>query len=123
MIPEFVGRLPVISVLEPLSREALVRILTEPRNAATKQYKKLFSMSGMQLEFTATALEALADRALELGTGARGLRSVLEGLLLETMYHLPEAAAGTKFTVTPEAVRGEKAITVTPPSKANKKSA
>ena len=80
-------------------------------------------MSGVQLEFTPTALEALADRALELGTGARGLRSVLEGILLETMYHLPEATAGTKFTVTPEAVRGQKPITMTPPTKANKKSA
>ncbi len=123
MIPEFVGRLPVISVLEPLSRDALVRILTEPKNAATKQYQKLFAMSGVHLEFTPAALEALADRALELGTGARGLRSVLEGLLLETMYHLPEAVAGTKFTVTPEAVRGTKPIAVTPPTKANKKSA
>jgi ATP-dependent Clp protease ATP-binding subunit ClpX len=123
MIPEFVGRLPVISVLEPLSRDALVRILTEPKNAATKQYQKLFSMSGVHLEFTPAALEALADRALELGTGARGLRSVLEGILLETMYHLPEAVAGSKFVVTPEAVRGTKPIAVTPPTKANKKSA
>jgi ATP-dependent Clp protease ATP-binding subunit ClpX len=123
MIPEFVGRLPVISVLEPLSRDALVRILTEPKNAVTKQYQKLFGMSGVHLEFTPAALEALADRALELGTGARGLRSVLEGILLETMYHLPEAVAGSKFIVTPEAVRGTKPIAATPPRKANKKSA
>lgn len=123
MIPEFVGRLPVISVLEPLSREALIRILTEPRNAATKQYQKLFAMSGMRLEFTPNALEAIADRALELGTGARGLRSVLEGILLEAMYHLPESAAGTQFTVTPEAVRGEKPLAQSTPTKANKKSA
>jgi ATP-dependent Clp protease ATP-binding subunit ClpX len=123
MIPEFVGRLPVISVLEPLSRDALVRILTEPKNAATKQYRKLFAMSGVHLEFTPASLEALADRALELGTGARGLRSVLEGILLETMYHLPEAVAGSKFIVTPEAVRGTKPSAVTPPTKANKKSA
>ncbi len=113
MIPEFVGRLPVISVLEPLSREALVRILTEPRNAPTKQYRKLFAMSGMTLEFTPSALDAAADRALELGTGARGLRSVLEGVLLETMYHLPEAAAGSHFTVTAEAIRGEKPVQIT----------
>lgn len=115
MIPEFVGRLPVISVLEPLNREALIRILTEPRNAATKQYRKLFALSGMTLEFTRASLEAVADKALALGTGARGLRSVLEGVLLETMYALPEAAPGSTFTVTPEAIRGEKPVTVTAP--------
>jgi ATP-dependent Clp protease ATP-binding subunit ClpX len=122
MIPEFVGRLPVISVLEPLDREALIRILTEPRNAATKQYRKLFVLSGMSLEFSREALEAAADRALALGTGARGLRSVLEGVLLETMYALPEAAHGSKFTVTAEAIRGEKPVTVlaaTPKKKAS----
>jgi ATP-dependent Clp protease ATP-binding subunit ClpX len=113
MIPEFVGRLPVISVLEPLDREALIRILTEPRNAATKQYRKLFALSGMSLEFTREGLEAAADKALALGTGARGLRSVLEGVLLETMYALPEATPGSKFTVTAEAIRGEKPVTVT----------
>ncbi|PHX57589.1 MAG: ATP-dependent Clp protease ATP-binding subunit ClpX [Opitutia bacterium] len=112
MIPEFVGRLPVISVLEPLDREALIRILTEPRNAATKQYRKLFALSGMTLEFTREGLEAAADKALALGTGARGLRSVLEGVLLETMYALPEATPGSKFTVTAEAIRGEKPVTV-----------
>jgi len=117
MIPEFVGRLPVISVLEPLDREALIRILTEPRNAATKQYRKLFALSGMSLEFTRGSLEAAADKALALGTGARGLRSVLEGVLLETMYALPEAAAGSKFTVTAEAIRGEQPVSVATPRK------
>ena len=117
MIPEFVGRLPVISVLEPLDREALIRILTEPRNAATKQYRKLFALSGMTLEFTREALEAAAEKALALGTGARGLRSVLENVLLETMYTLPTAATGSKFTVTPEAIRGEQPVTVAAPKK------
>jgi ATP-dependent Clp protease ATP-binding subunit ClpX len=117
MIPEFVGRLPVISVLEPLDREALIRILTEPRNAATKQYRKLFALSGMTLEFNRESLEAAADKALALGTGARGLRSVLEGVLLETMYSLPEAAAGSKYTVTAEAIRGEKPVSVSAPKK------
>ena len=117
MIPEFVGRLPVISVLEPLDREALIRILTEPRNAATKQYRKLFALSGMSLEFTRESLEAAADKALALGTGARGLRSVLEGVLLDTMYALPEAAPGSKFTVTAEAIRGEQPVTVAAPKK------
>jgi ATP-dependent Clp protease ATP-binding subunit ClpX len=112
MIPEFVGRLPVISVLEPLSKDALIRILTEPKNAPTKQYRKLFGLSGMTLEFTPGALDAAAERALALGTGARGLRSVLEGVLLETMYGLPEHPAGSKFTVTAEAIRGEKPVTV-----------
>ncbi len=117
MIPEFVGRLPVISVLEPLDREALIRILTEPRNAATKQYRKLFALSGMSLEFSREALEAAADKALALGTGARGLRSVLEGVLLDTMYALPEAVPGSKFTVTAEAIRGEKPVAVAAPKK------
>ena len=117
MIPEFVGRLPVISVLEPLDREALIRILTEPRNAATKQYRKLFALSGMSLEFSREALEAAADKALALGTGARGLRSVLEGVLLDTMYSLPEAVAGSKFTVTAEAIRGEQLVAVVVPKK------
>ncbi|MCX8488006.1 MAG: AAA family ATPase, partial [Opitutales bacterium] len=122
MIPEFVGRLPVISVLEPLDREALIRILTEPRNAATKQYRKLFALSGMTLEFTREGLEAAADKALALGTGARGLRSVLEGVLLDTMYALPEAAPGSKFTVTAEAIRGEKPVTVSAASPKKKAS-
>ena len=117
MIPEFVGRLPVISVLEPLDREALIRILTEPRNAATKQYRKLFALSGMSLEVRRDALEAVADKALALGTGARGLRSVLEGVLLDTMYALPEAAPGSKFTVTAEAIRGEQPIAVAAPKR------
>lgn len=117
MIPEFVGRLPVISVLEPLDRDALIRILTEPRNAATKQYRKLFALSGMVLDFSRDGLEAAADKALALGTGARGLRSVLEGVLLDTMYSLPEAVPGSKFTVTAEAIRGEKPVTVTAPKK------
>lgn len=117
MIPEFVGRLPVISVLEPLDREALIRILTEPRNAATKQYRKLFALSGMSLEFSREALEAAADKALALGTGARGLRSVLEGVLLDTMYALPESVPGSKFTVTAEAIRGEQPVTVVAPKK------
>jgi len=117
MIPEFVGRLPVISVLEPLDRAALIRILTEPRNAATKQYRKLFALSGMALEFNRESLEAAADKALALGTGARGLRSVLEGVLLETMYALPEAVPGSKFTVTAEAIRGDKPVTVSAPKK------
>lgn len=117
MIPEFVGRLPVISVLEPLDREALIRILTEPRNAATKQYRKLFALSGMTLDFAPAALAAAADKALALGTGARGLRAVLEGVLLDAMYALPETAPGSRFTVSAEAVRGEQPVAVAAPTR------
>jgi ATP-dependent Clp protease ATP-binding subunit ClpX len=116
MIPEFIGRLPVISVLEPLDRDALIRILTEPKNAATKQYQKLFALSGVSLEFTPTSLDAIADKALALGTGARGLRSILEGVLLDTMYNLSNAAPNSKFTVTAEAVQGLSPLNVTVPT-------
>ena len=115
MIPEFVGRLPVISVLEPLSREALLRILTEPRNAAVKQYRKLFALSGCSLEFAPGALEAVADKAIALGTGARGLRSILEATLLDAMYGLADAPAGSTYAVTAAAVRGEEKVASSAP--------
>ncbi|HEX5362436.1 MAG TPA: ATP-dependent Clp protease ATP-binding subunit ClpX [Fluviicoccus sp.] len=89
LIPEFVGRLPVIATLEELNEEALMQILTEPRNALTKQYQKLFGMEGAELEFRDGALQAVARKAMERKTGARGLRSILEGILLQTMYDLP----------------------------------
>lgn len=89
LIPEFVGRLPVVATLEELDAEALIKILKEPKNALTKQYAKLFSMDGVELEFTQEALQALAQKALERKTGARGLRSILENVLLEIMYELP----------------------------------
>jgi ATP-dependent Clp protease ATP-binding subunit ClpX len=90
LIPEFVGRLPVIATLEDLDEDALVTILTEPKNALTKQYKKLFEMEEKELTFTDDALVAIAKRAIERKTGARGLRSILENLLLETMFDLPD---------------------------------
>jgi ATP-dependent Clp protease ATP-binding subunit ClpX len=90
LIPEFVGRLPVIATLEDLDEDALVTILTEPKNALTKQYKKLFEMEDKELTFTDDALTAIAKRAIERKTGARGLRSILENLLLETMFDLPD---------------------------------
>jgi ATP-dependent Clp protease ATP-binding subunit ClpX len=89
LIPEFVGRLPVVATLEELDENALVQILQEPKNALTKQYRKLFNMDNVDLEFTADALKAIAQKALERKTGARGLRSILEGVLLEVMYELP----------------------------------
>ena len=99
LIPEFVGRLPVIAMLEELDEEALVRILNEPKNAITKQYGKLFTMEGTELEFRPDALRAVARKAMERKTGARGLRSILESVLLETMYELPSMRSVSKVIV------------------------
>src|SRR5690606_26386171 len=89
LIPEFVGRLPVVATLEELDEDALVQILVEPRNAITKQYAKLFEMEGCEIEFRDDALRAVARKAMERKTGARGLRTILENVLLDTMYDLP----------------------------------
>ena len=89
LIPEFVGRLPVVATLTELDEAALVQILTEPKNALTKQYQKLFEMEGCELEFREDALRSVAKKAMERKTGARGLRSILEHVLLDTMYDLP----------------------------------
>jgi ATP-dependent Clp protease ATP-binding subunit ClpX len=89
LIPEFVGRLPVVGAVSALDREALVEILVEPKNALVKQYKKFFEFEDVELEFAPDALDAVADQALRRGTGARGLRAILEEVLLNTMYDLP----------------------------------
>ena len=107
LIPEFVGRLPVVATLEELDEEALVRILLEPRNALTKQYHKLFEMEGVELEFRDDALAAVARRAMERKTGARGLRTILENVLLDTMYDLPSAIDAKKVVVDEAVVTGE----------------
>jgi ATP-dependent Clp protease ATP-binding subunit ClpX len=99
LIPEFVGRLPITAVLEELSEEQLVKILTEPRNALTKQYIRLFEMEGTELEFREEALHAIAHKAMERNTGARGLRSILEYALLDTMYELPSMENITKVII------------------------
>ena len=99
LIPEFVGRLPVIATLEELDEEALVRILTEPKNALSKQYAKLFEMEGTELEFRDDALRAVARKAMERKTGARGLRSILEQNLLDIMYDLPSMDAVSKVVI------------------------
>ena len=104
MIPEFVGRLPVITSVHNLDREALIRILTEPRNALVKQYRRLFELDGVDLEFTPDALEAVADQAILRGTGARGLRAILEEVLLEVMYDLPSRTDVVKCMVDRETV-------------------
>ncbi len=104
LIPELTGRLPVIVGLEKLDQKALVRILCEPKNAIVKQYKKLFKMDGAELSFTEGALEAIADRAIELNTGARGLRSIVESILLDIMYELPSDTDVSEVTVTKNTV-------------------
>lgn len=107
LIPEFVGRLPVVATLEELDEDALVTILVEPRNALTKQYKKLFDMEGVELEFRKDALTAVARKAMERKTGARGLRTILENVLLDTMYDLPSLTNASKVVVDESVVVGE----------------
>jgi len=107
LIPEFVGRLPVVATLEELDEEALITILLEPRNALTKQYKKLFDMEGVELEFRDDALRAIAKKAMERKTGARGLRTILENVLLDTMYDLPSTMSAKKVVVDEAVVTGE----------------
>ncbi len=107
LIPEFVGRLPVVATLEELDEDALVQILVEPKNALTKQYRKLFEMEGVELEFRKDALEAVAKRAMKRKTGARGLRTILEMVLLDTMYELPSVANAKKVVVDEAVVTGE----------------
>jgi ATP-dependent Clp protease ATP-binding subunit ClpX len=106
MIPEFVGRLPLIATLEPLDVKTLISILTEPKNAIVKQYRKIFNMEHSDLEFTPGALELIAERALKRDTGARALRAVCEEIMLELMYKLPDQAQGGKYVVTEEVVEG-----------------
>jgi len=104
LIPEFVGRLPVLATLEDLDEEALVTILTEPKNALVKQYQRLFEMEGARLTFTDDALKAIAKRAISRKTGARGLRSILEDILLDTMFDLPSLSNVEEVVVNEEAV-------------------
>ena len=107
LIPEFVGRLPIIATLEELDAEALIRILTEPRNALTKQYAKMFEMEGVEIDFRDDGLQAVAERAMESKTGARGLRSILEGILLESMYTIPSTPDVAKLVVDESVVKGD----------------
>ncbi|WP_299928880.1 ATP-dependent Clp protease ATP-binding subunit ClpX [uncultured Pelagimonas sp.] len=107
LIPEFVGRLPVIATLEDLDEDALVTILSEPKNALVKQYQRLFEMEDAQLTFTEDALSAIAKKAIQRKTGARGLRSILEGILLDTMFELPGMEDVSEVVVNDEAVNSE----------------
>lgn len=104
MIPEFVGRLPIITSVHNLDRDALIQILTEPRNALTRQYKKLFELDHVDLEFSDDALEAIADQAIMRGTGARGLRAILEEVLLSVMYEVPSREDVARVVITAESV-------------------
>ncbi len=104
MIPEFVGRLPVITSVHNLDREALIQILTEPRNALVRQYRRLFELDGVDLEFSDDALEAVADQAILRGTGARGLRAILEEVLLSVMYEVPSRKDVERVVITAESV-------------------
>jgi ATP-dependent Clp protease ATP-binding subunit ClpX len=107
LIPEFVGRLPVVATLEELDETALVKILTEPKNAITKQFKRLFDMEGVELEFRPEALTAIAHKALARKTGARGLRTILEQVLLDTMFDLPSLDHVSKVVVDEAVINGQ----------------
>jgi ATP-dependent Clp protease ATP-binding subunit ClpX len=118
MIPEFIGRLPVISCLDPLDKAALVEILSKPKNALVRQYQALLAMEGVELTFTTDALDAIALKALEKKTGARGLRSIIESCMLEVMYDVPSNAGIKEIVITPDVVNG-----VQPPVKVYHKEA
>ncbi len=118
MIPELVGRLPVVTALQPLDETSLVRVLTEPKNALTKQYQHLFAMEEADLQFTDKALQAIARRAAERKTGARGLRSIIESVMLDIMYDLPDQPRGNRYLLTDDVVDGRaKLFSDTPQTK------
>ncbi|HLP17482.1 MAG TPA: ATP-dependent Clp protease ATP-binding subunit ClpX, partial [Bacteroidota bacterium] len=104
LIPEFVGRLPVLTTLKSLSEEAMMSILTEPKNALVKQYQKLMKYEGVDLEFEPDALRAVVKKAIKRGTGARALRSILENIMTDIMYELPSKANVTKCAITEETI-------------------
>ena len=110
LIPELVGRLPVLSALTPLDEDGLVRVLTEPKNALVRQYESLFEMENAQLSFTDEALRAIASRALVRDTGARGLRSVIEKIMLDIMYDLPERSDEGSYVISKDVVEGNETL-------------
>ena len=117
LIPELIGRIPVITVLENLDKDALVKIMTEPKNAIVKQYQKLFEYDGVKLEFKSDALSAIADITLERKTGARGLRSVFESVLQDLMFKAPTDYTIEKIIITEDAKNGEEPIILRNPNK------
>ncbi len=106
LIPEFVGRLPIYVSLSALDKDALVNILTKPKDCLTKQYKTLFELDDIDLEFTDDAVEAIADKAIELKTGARGLRAIMENTMLDIMYSAPDDSEIQKVVITGECLKG-----------------
>ena len=106
MIPEFIGRIPVTAALNPLDEEALKRILTEPKNSIVRQYTTLMEMEGVKLSFTDDAIAALAKKAYEKGTGARGLRSIMESIMLDVMFDVPSRKDVKECIITAETVNG-----------------
>ena len=114
LIPEFIGRLPVVASVTNLDKESLVKILSEPKNALVKQYTRLFEMDGVELEFTEEALDAIADQAIHRGTGARGLRAIMEEVLLPVMYDIPSRDDVAKVVVTKETVQDNVLPTIVP---------
>jgi ATP-dependent Clp protease ATP-binding subunit ClpX len=123
LIPEFIGRLPVVASVTNLDRDSLVQILSKPKNALVKQYTKLFEMDGVELEFTPEALEAIADQAIHRGTGARGLRAIMEEVLMPVMYDIPSRDDVAKVVVTKETVLDNVLPTIVPrkPSRAERR--
>src|ERR1700731_1819917 len=123
LIPEFIGRLPVVASVTNLDKESLVQILSEPKNALVKQYTRLFEMDGVELEFTQDSLEAIADQAILRGTGARGLRAIMEEVLLPVMYDIPSRDDVAKVVVTKETVQDNVLPTIVPrkPSRAERR--
>lgn len=117
LIPELVGRLPILTALTPLGTDALVRVLQEPRNALVRQYQKLFEIENADLEFTETALAAIADRAREKETGARGLRSIIEDVMLDIMFDLPDQGPGMRYIITDDVVMGREPLLPIPQTK------
>ncbi|MEG2456831.1 MAG: ATP-dependent Clp protease ATP-binding subunit ClpX, partial [Clostridia bacterium] len=104
LIPEFVGRLPIVVSIDELDESALIKILSEPKNALTKQYKKLFNLDDVELEFDSEALSAIAKKAIKLKTGARGLRSILEDIMLEIMYNIPSDKSIKKVIINADSI-------------------
>lgn len=114
MIPEFIGRLPVLTSVHNLDREALLQILIEPRNALVKQYQRLFELDGVELDFEREALEAIADQAILRQTGARGLRAIMEEVLMSVMYEVPSRKDVARVVITAEVVRSNVNPTLVP---------
>jgi ATP-dependent Clp protease ATP-binding subunit ClpX len=112
LIPEFIGRLPVISRLEPLTEDDLMHVLTEPRNAITRQYRKLLAMEGVELDITRDGLRAMAQEAVKRGTGARALRSIFERMMLDVMYEVPGRDDIRQVVINATTVRGERPATL-----------